>query len=70
MARQHYFVVYGEKLEDGSVEFSIDQDTCDSRFSDGTIWDESQEEWFFPNGDGEPEEDASMYSKLAERLRA
>ena len=42
---KHHFVVVGEVDESGRVSFTVDHDTADIAFPDGTIYDDSTQEW-------------------------
>lgn len=50
MAEHHYIV----KFDDVTGRWSQDTDSEEVRFPEGTIWEEEQDEWFYPYiGDGE-----------------
>ena len=48
---EHHFVV---KYDDNLNHWSVDVESEEVRFPDGTIWEENTNEWFFPYiGEGE-----------------
>lgn len=42
---KHHFVVVGEVDASGRVSFTVDHDTADIAFPDGTIYDDITQEW-------------------------
>lgn len=45
IATKHHFVVVGEVDESGRMSFTVDHDTADIAFPDGTIYDDIAQEW-------------------------
>lgn len=72
---EHHFIV---KFDDETEEWSIDADSEETRFPDGTIWDEIKQEWthsyqgegnFYSLPDGSTSDDLdSKFSSFIARL--
>ncbi len=70
----HYFVVYGERHADGTVEFWVDDESLMSRFDNSAIYDPNTDEWLPRSalrGDDELfDEDFEISEALGELLSA
>jgi len=58
--KEHYFVVMGYVNDDGKIIFRQDLDSIDARFSDGSVWDTTTEEW--------SRDESDIYSVLNELI--
>ena len=65
--KKHHFVVMSWETEDGTIQWELESDQ-DAYLSDGSLWDEHEQEWLVVSEDADIERDSRMVVELSKNL--
>jgi hypothetical protein len=64
--KQHHFVLHAVELEDGTIEWAMEDPTL--YLNDGVIWDTEEDRWHYTESEAEEIRDEKMTADLLDKL--